>query len=298
MQFIGAIDQVNPNDCPVYLIQGTSSTRFIVFNEDGKPVALHQEEFTQIQQHPGYIILHSMLITSWLEHDPKEIMKSVTNCVREATKNFVAAGNEISNIAGIGITNQRETTVVWDSKTGEPITNALVWCDTRTSSIVDHYKSLGCEDDIREVSGLPLSTYFSAVKLRWLIDNVPSVEKALKEDRLAFGTIDSWIIFNLTGGKKEGIHVTDVTNASRTLLLDIQTLKYSDKLIDFFGLKGVKLPELRSSAEVYGTVQQGELEGVKIAGCLGDQSAALVGHRLFEKGSAKNTYGTGYRSQF
>jgi len=143
---------------------------------------------------------------------------------------------------------------------------------------------------------LPLSTYFSAVKLRWLIDNVAPVKEALDNGRLAFGTIDSWILYNLTGGKDGGIHVTDITNASRTLLLDIHTLKYSDTLIDFFGLQGVQLPKLCSSAEVYGKIKQGELAGVEISGCLGDQSAALVGHRGFERGSAKNTYGTGYLS--
>ena len=230
----------------------------------------------------------------WLEHDPKEIIKSVTNCVSSATKSFLSQGHSISSLAGIGITNQRETTVVWDSTTGEPLTNALVWCDTRTASIVQHYKSLGREDEIRQICGLPLSTYFSAVKLRWLIDNIPSVSSALKDGRLAFGTIDSWIMYNLTGGGKNGgIHVTDATNASRTLLLNIHTLQYSDSMIEFFGLQGVKLPEIKSSAEVYGRIKEGELKGVKIAGCLGDQSAALVGHRGFEKGSAKNTYGTG-----
>ena len=221
-------------------------------------------------------------------------MKSVTSCISAATKKFISDGNDISSLAGIGITNQRETTVVWDSNTGEPLTNALVWCDTRTASIVQHYKSYNREDEIRQISGLPLSTYFSAVKLRWMIDNISSVSDALKEDRLAFGTIDSWIMYNLTGGKEGGIHVTDPTNASRTLLLDIHKLKYSGTLLEFFGLNGVKLPEIRSSAEIYGTIKEGELEGFKIAGCLGDQSAALVGHRGFEKGSAKNTYGTGY----
>ena len=208
-------------------------------------------------------------------------------CIKKATKDFLSEGNELS---AIGITNQRETTVVWDTITGEPLTNALVWPDTRTSSIVQHFKSKNQEDDIRQISGLPLSTYFSAVKLKWMIDNVTAVEEALKDGRLSFGTIDSWITYNLTGGE---VHVTDPTNASRTLLLDIHTLKYSDKLIEFFGLKGVKLPEIKSSSEVYGTVKEGEVKGVKIAGCLGDQSAALVGHRGFQKGSAKNTYGTG-----
>jgi glycerol kinase len=222
-------------------------------------------------------------------------MTSIKNCIRGATKKFVEEqGNDIASIAAIGITNQRETTVVWDAKTGEPLNNAVVWSDTRTASIVQHYKSRGREEEIRQISGLSLTTYFSAVKLRWLIDNVSSVREALKDGRLAFGTIDSWIIFNLTGGKGEGVHVTDPSNASRTLLLDIHTLKYSDKLIEFFGVQGVKLPEVRSSAEVYGTIREGELKGVKIAGCLGDQSAAVVGHRLFQEGTAKNTYGTGY----
>jgi glycerol kinase len=169
-----------------------------------------------------------------------------------------------------------------------------VWCDTRTASTVQHYKSLNEENKIRQISGLPLSTYFSAVKLRWMIDNVPAVAHALKQGRLSFGTIDSWIMYNLTGGKNGGIHVTDPTNASRTLLLDIHTLKYSPTLIEFFDLKGIKLPQIKSSAEIYGNIKDGELAGVKLAGCLGDQSAALVGHRVFDKGSAKNTYGTGY----
>ena len=230
---------------------------------------------------------------SWLEHDPVEIMKSVTTCISQAVKKFLSAGHKLSSLSGVGITNQRETTVVWDSDTGEPLTNALVWQDTRTASVVSHFKSMNREDEIRQISGLPLSTYFSAVKLRWMIDNVSEVADALKEGRCAFGTIDSWIIYNLTGGKDGGIHVTDATNASRTLLLDIHKLTYSGMLIDFFGLQGLKLPEIRSSAEVYGTIKEGELSRVKIAGCLGDQSAALVGHRGFEKGSAKNTYGTG-----
>lgn len=159
---------------------------------------------------------------------------------------------------------------------------------------MQRYRLQGKEDEIRQISGLPLSTYFSAVKLRWMIDNVSAVSKALHEGSLSFGTVDSWIIYNLTGGKDGGIHVTDPTNASRTLLLDIRSLEYSKQLIKFFRLEGVKLPQIRSSSEVYGTVKEGELTGVEIAGCLGDQSAALVGHRGFQKGSAKNTYGTGY----
>jgi glycerol kinase len=226
----------------------------------------------------------------WLEHDPEEIIKSVTTCISHATKKFLSDGNALNDLSSIGITNQRETTVVWDTETGKPLTNAVVWCDTRTASIVTHFKSLGQEEHIRQISGLPLSTYFSAVKLRWMIDHVSSVKRALEQGRLAFGTIDSWIMYNLTG---KTVHVTDSTNASRTLLLDIHSLKYSDELIEFFGLGGIKLPEIRSSSEVYGTVAEGELKGVEIAGCLGDQSAALVGHRGFDKGAAKNTYGTG-----
>jgi glycerol kinase len=248
-------------------------------------------KFNNIQgSHPSTYPLTNI---SWLEHDPLEIIKSITNCIAGATKSFLANGNEISSLAAVGITNQRETTIVWDSNTGKPLTNALVWPDTRTSSIVNHYKSFRRDDEIRNISGLPLSTYFSAVKLRWMIDNIPSVSQALKEKRLSFGTVDSWIMYNLTGGREGGIHVTDPTNASRTLLLDIHSLTYSEKLLKFFGLESVKLPEIRSSSEVYGTIKEGVLKGVKIAGCLGDQSAALVGHRGFEKGSAKNTYGTG-----
>jgi glycerol kinase len=235
-----------------------------------------------------------LIVCRWLEHDPEEIYKSVTNCIESATQKFLDNGNEITSLSGIGITNQRETTIVWDSQTGKPLTNALVWPDTRTAAIVAKYKATGREDEIRKITGLPLSTYFSAVKLRWMIDNIPEVRKALEEGRLAFGTVDSWLLYNLTGGKDGGVHITDPTNASRTLLLDIHTLKYSDTCIDFFGMKGVKFPEIRSSSEVYGTIKEGVLKRVKLSGCLGDQSAALVGHRGFDKGSAKNTYGTGY----
>jgi len=219
-----------------------------------------------------------------------EIMRSVTNCISQATETFLAEGGSLSDLVSIGITNQRETTVVWDSRTGTPLTNALVWSDTRTAAIVEHYKSTGKEEEIRRISGLPLSTYFSAVKLRWMIDYIPAVSKAYADGRLAAGTIDSWIIYNLTGRE---VHATDPTNASRTLLLDIHNLQYSAYLLNFFGLDGIDLPEIRSSSEVFGTVKEGVLKGIEIAGCLGDQSAALVGHRGFEKGSAKNTYGTG-----
>jgi glycerol kinase len=213
-----------------------------------------------------------------------------------AVQLFLAKGHTLDSLVAVGITNQRETTVVWDSVTGESLTNALVWQDTRTSNLVNAYKALNREDEIKRIAGLPLSTYFSAVKLRWLIDNVPIVAEKLRAGRLSFGTVDSWLMYRLTGGADGGIHVTDPTNASRTLLLDIRTLKYSDTLIDFFGLQGIKLPEIRSSAEVYGTVRVGALRGVQIAGCLGDQSAALVGHRGIARGAAKNTYGTGYNN--
>ena len=267
MPFIAAIDQ------------GTSSTRFIIFNEKAEIQASHQVEFQQIQQKSG-----------WLEHSAEEIVDSVNTCIYFALREFEKKGHKASEIAGVGITNQRETTVVWDTKTGKSLYNAVVWSDMRT---VETVAALECKDGaegIRDECGLPLSTYFSGVKLRWLLDNVPAVQEAEKANTLSFGTIDSWLVYNLTGGK---LHLTDPTNASRTMLMDIRTLKYSDRLIKFFGFERVTLPEIRSSSELLGEISTGPGQGLQISGILGDQSAALVGHCAFESGEAKNTYGTG-----
>ncbi|KAG0172741.1 Glycerol kinase [Apophysomyces sp. BC1034] len=204
-------------------------------------------------------------------------------------------GHEASDIQCIGITNQRETTIVWDSMTGKPLYPAIVWSDVRTVDLVKSLsdKSSKGVDALRETCGLPLTTYFSAVKLRWMLDNVPAVAEASEKDRLQFGTVDSWLIYNLTGGLDNGVLLTDVTNASRTMLMDIHSLAWSNEALSFFGFKGIKLPKIVSSSEVYGNMSDGSLKGIPIAGCLGDQQAALVGQKCFHVGDAKNTYGTG-----
>jgi len=269
-EYIGAIDQ------------GTTSTRFLIFDKAGVPVASHQMEFTQIYPKPG-----------WMEHDPIEIFDTVKTCISKACEQFQKSGREISLIKAVGITNQRETTVVWNTKTGKPLHNAIVWSDARTTHTVATLKVKPGADQIQEKCGLPISTYFAAVKLRWLLDNVKEVQAAADEGILAFGTIDSWLLYNLTGGPNGGLHITDSTNGSRTMLLNIKTLEYDQSLIKFFGVEKVKLPTVVSSSEIYGRLPDGVLKGVPIAGCLGDQSAALVGHCAFKPGVAKNTYGTG-----
>ncbi|KAF2271569.1 glycerol kinase [Westerdykella ornata] len=272
--YIGSIDQ------------GTTSTRFIIFDGIGQPVAQHQIEFSQKYPQPG-----------WHEHDPREIIKSIEECIEVAVEDFVELGHEISDIRAVGITNQRETTVVWDSNTGEPLYNAIVWSDTRTSALVRTLKSKEGADELLNITGLPLSTYPSSVKLLWLLEHVDPVKKAYEEGRLTFGTIDAWILYNLNGGKEKDLVVTDATNASRTMLMNLHTVEYDAKLLDFFGLDGKKLrlPKIvpSSSAHEFGHFAYGPLEGTRIAGCLGDQSAALVGQQAFTPGSAKNTYGTG-----
>ncbi|KAI8817401.1 uncharacterized protein EV422DRAFT_560642 [Fimicolochytrium jonesii] len=270
-KFVGAIDQ------------GTSSSRFMIFDDQGAIVAMHQEEFAQIYPKAG-----------WCEHDPEVIMASVTQCVTEAAKKFKALGHELSEIKAIGITNQRETTVVWDKTTGKPLHHAIVWLDGRTNGTVKQLvEKSGSVTHWQEKCGLPFSTYFSGVKLRWLLDNDEAVKKAHDEDRLAFGTVDSWLIYNLTGGVKGGKHVSDVTNASRTMFMNLHTLQWDDEILSFFGVKKNVLPEIVSSAEVYGNVVDGPFAGVPLAGCLGDQQAAVVGQRCFNPGEVKNTYGTG-----
>lgn len=236
----------------------------------------------------------------WHEHEPLEILRTVEVCIEKACEQFVERGYDLSRIKSMGITNQRETTVVWDQKTGEPLSNAVVWPDTRTKNLVHELRNLGASHELLDVSGLPLSTYPSSVKLLWLIENVDAVGQAYQEGRLAFGTIDSWLIFKLNGGvDREGgpIHVTDGTNASRTMFMNLRTLKYDDRLINFFGIdrEKVALPEIVPSSHptAFGSLASGPLKGLPIAGCLGDQSSALVGQCGFHPGQAKNTYGTG-----
>lgn len=222
------------------------------------------------------------------------------NCIEGAVEKFIEKGYNPSSIRSIGITNQRETTVLWDKHTGQPLNNAVAWPDTRTAGLVRELKNRPGADKLQELCGLPLSTYPSSVKLLWILANVPTVKKAYEEGRLAFGTVDSWLVYCLNGGReREGgpIYVTDATNASRTMFMNLHTLDYDDTLLTFFGIDRTKmaLPKIvpSSHATAYGSIARGPLKGVPIAGCLGDQSSALVGQCGFSPGQAKNTYGTG-----
>ncbi|XP_028935453.1 glycerol kinase isoform X4 [Ornithorhynchus anatinus] len=292
--------------------QGTSSTRFLVFNaKTAELLSHHQVELKQEFPKEG-----------WVEQDPKEILQSVYECIEKTCEKLVQLNIDISNIKAIGVSNQRETTVVWDKFTGEPLYNAVaapvsggfpvpaagapsgspsVWLDLRTQSTVEALaqKIPGNNNFVKSKTGLPISTYFSAVKLRWLLDNVEEIRKAVEDDRAMFGTIDSWLIWSMTGGKNGGVHCTDVTNASRTMLFNIHTLEWDPELCQFFEIPMEILPSIRSSSEIYGlmkisrSLKAGALDGVPISGCLGDQSAALVGQMCFQNGQAKNTYGTG-----
>jgi glycerol kinase len=260
------------------LDQGTTSTRFIVFDHAGTPLARHQLEHRQSYPRAG-----------WVEHDPVEILERARETITGA---LASAGLRASDLAAVGLTNQRETTVVWDRRTGQPIHPAIVWQDTRTDGLVATLARDGGPDRFRAATGLPLATYFSGPKARWILDEVPGARARAEAGELAFGTIDSWLAWNLTGGVEGGVHVTDVTNASRTQLMDLRTLDWSDDLLGAMGVPRAMLPAIRSSSEVYGT-GVGELVGVPIAGILGDQQAALVGQACLDPGDAKNTYGTG-----
>jgi glycerol kinase len=225
------------------------------------------------------------------------LIDSVETCIEKATKEFIADGHKLEEIKAVGITNQRETTICWDTNTGEPLYNAIVWPDTRTTSLVRDLKNRKGADELLQLCGLPLSTYPSSVKFLWLYEHIEAVKSAYDEGRLSFGTVDTWLIYKLNGGKDGGIHVTDATNASRTMFMNIHTLQYDETLLDFFKLdrKNIRLPKIvpSSDKDAFGEIKSGILKGVKITGCLGDQSAALVGQCGFEPGQAKNTYGTG-----
>uniref|UniRef100_A0A3P9JR96 glycerol kinase n=1 Tax=Oryzias latipes TaxID=8090 RepID=A0A3P9JR96_ORYLA len=266
--------------------QGTSSTRFLVFNsKTAELLSHHQVEIKQSFPKEG-----------WVEEDPKEILQSVYECMERTCEKLTQLNIDISNIKAIGVTNQRETTLVWDKETGEPLYNAIVWLDLRTQSTVESLinKTPGRnKNHLKHKTGLPISTYFSAVKLRWLMDNVDEVHQAVVSHRAMFGTVDSWLIWCLTGGKSGGVHCTDVTNASRTMLFNIHTMNWDPELCEYFGIPMEILPRVRSSSEIYGLMKSGALSGIPISGCLGDQSAALVGQMCFQDGQAKNTYGTG-----
>jgi glycerol kinase len=269
-QYIGALDQ------------GTTSTRFMVFDGDGAEVARHQLEHEQIMPQPG-----------WVEHDPLEIAERTNTVVAGAMRHARLAATDL---AAIGVTNQRETTVVWNPKTGRPWYNAIVWQDTRTDRIVSALNRTPKGRLIRDRTGLPPATYFSGAKLQWILENVDGVRDAAERGEAVFGTVDTWVIWNLTGGADGGVHVTDVTNASRTMLMDLRTLDWDDELLGLFGIPRRALPEIRSSSErAYGvTRRQGPFGGeVPVSGNLGDQQAATLGQVCTAPGEAKNTYGTG-----
>ncbi|MGV3560030.1 glycerol kinase GlpK [Larkinella arboricola] len=259
--------------------QGTTSTRCIVFDRQGTIVSIGQKEHSQIYPQPG-----------WVEHDPEEIWRNTQEVIALAR---IKAQLQASDIAAVGITNQRETTVVWNRKTGKPYYNALVWQDTRTGDLVAKYASEHGQDRFRAATGLPMATYFSSLKIKWILDNVPEVREDAERGIALFGNMDTYLIWQLTGGTYNGLHITDVTNASRTQLMNLQTLDWDDELLQAFDIPRAMLPQIRSSSEVYGNVISEVLPGVPIAGILGDQQAALVGQTCFEPGQAKNTYGTG-----
>ncbi len=265
-KYVGALDQ------------GTTSSRFMIFDHAGTVVAIDQKEHTQIYPKPG-----------WVEHDPKEIWSRCREVIKGALDK---AGIAASDLAAVGITNQRETAVVWDRTTGEPVYNAIVWQDTRTDVYVNEFGKDGGQDRFRAKVGLPLATYFSGPKIRWILDNVPGAREKAEAGNLVFGNIDTWCIWNLTGGVNGGVHVTDVSNASRTMLMNLETLDWDSEIMGIMGIPRSMLPAIKASSAVYGTAV-GDLAGVPVAGDLGDQQAALFGQTCFSAGEAKNTYGTG-----
>ena len=259
--------------------QGTTSSRCILFDQEGSIVHIDQREHEQITPEAG-----------WVEHDAAEIWERVREVIDGA---LAGAPAEAGDVAAIGITNQRETTVVWDRATGRPVYNAIVWQDTRTAPLVRELAGDQGVDRLRDVVGLPLSTYFSGPKVKWILDNVDGARERAEAGELAFGTMDTWVLWNLTGGADGGVHATDVTNASRTLLMDLETLDWHPPALELMGIPASMLPEIRSSSEPYGEAKGTALGGCPVAGILGDQQAALFGQTCFEKGEAKNTYGTG-----
>ena len=265
-KYVGAIDQ------------GTTSTRFMLFDHGGKVVGIDQKEHEQIFPKPG-----------WVEHDPAEVWTRTTEVIAGCLKKTETS---VADIAAVGVTNQRETTVVWDRSTGKAIHNALVWQDTRTDTLCDELSASGGQDRFRAKTGLPIATYFSGPKIRWILDNVDGARERADSGDLLFGNMDTWVIWNLTGGTNGGVHVTDVTNASRTMLMDLQTLEWDDEILGIIGVPRAMLPTIAPSSQVYGEAT-GDLAGIPVAGDLGDQQAALFGQTCFSTGEAKNTYGTG-----
>ena len=258
--------------------QGTTSTRCMVFDHSGRVVSVDQKEHEQIFPQPG-----------WVEHDANEVWTRTQEVIEGALKK---GGLSSADIAAVGVTNQRETTVLWDKTTGKPVHNAIVWQDTRTDRLVDQFAKDGGQDRFRQKTGLPLATYFSGPKIRWLLDNVDGLREKAESGDVVFGNMDSWVVWNLTGGVNGGVHVTDPTNASRTMLMDLETLDWDDELCDAIGVPKAMLPEIKSSSMVYANAT-GALDGIPVAGILGDQQAAVFGQTCFSVGEAKNTYGTG-----
>jgi glycerol kinase len=260
--------------------QGTTSTRAIVFDRKGSIVSVGQREHEQIFPRPG-----------WVEHDPAAIWRNVQEVIGLA---LARADLTRHDIAAIGITNQRETAVVWDRRTGAPVYNAIVWQDTRTQGLVDRLAADGGVDRFKPIVGLPLATYFSGTKIAWILENVEGAREKAEAGDLLFGTTDTWVLWNLTGGPDGGVHATDVTNASRTLFMDLETLQWRDDILEAFGVPRSMMPEIRSSSEVYGAAESSSLlRETPIAGILGDQQAATFGQVAFQAGESKNTYGTG-----
>src|SRR5512136_189122 len=261
-KYVGAVDQ------------GTTSTRFMIFDHGGNVVGVDQKEHEQIYPKPG-----------WVEHNPMEIWERCKEVMAGALSKFNV---KLEDLAAIGVTNQRETTVVWEKATGKPVYNAIVWQDTRTDQICNDLAKDGGQDRFRTHVGLPLATYFSGPKIKWILDNVPGVRAKAEKGEVLFGNIDTWVIWNLTGGPNGGVHVTDVSNASRTMLMNLETLDWDPDMLKVMGIPKAMLPAVKASSEVYGSVG-----GVPVAGDLGDQQAALFGQTCFSPGEAKNTYGTG-----
>lgn len=265
--YIGAIDQ------------GTTSTRFIVFDRGGRVVSVAQKEHEQIYPNPG-----------WVEHNPEEVWQRTREVIAEAMKKGKL---QPQDLAAVGITNQRETTIVWNRKTGKAVANALVWQDTRVADYVSELAKTGGQDRFRAKTGLPLTTYFSGLKIRWILENVKGARELAQSGDAIFGNIDTFLVWNLTGGPNGGVHITDVTNASRTQLMNLETLDWDKGMLEAFGIPAAMLPKIRSSSERYGVAKEPAIKDVAISGILGDQQAALVGQTCFEAGEAKNTYGTG-----
>jgi glycerol kinase len=264
--YVGALDQ------------GTTSTRFMIFDHAGQVKGIDQKEHEQIYPKPG-----------WVEHDATEIWQRSQEVIDGALKK---AGISASDLAAVGVTNQRETTVVWEKATGKPVYHAIVWQDTRTDQICNALSAEGGQDRFRPKTGLPIATYFSGPKIKWILDNVEGVRAKAERGEVLFGNIDTWCIWNLTGGPNGGKHVTDVTNASRTMMMNLETLAWDDEILKILGVPKAMLPDIKASSEEYGKAV-GTLAGIPVAGDLGDQQAALFGQTCFSVGEAKNTYGTG-----